>query len=349
MRMTPEMKIRAAFRDQATFCRAAGSPLTATLLLTLADTLDHSTHTGAAILNWQGDPLIDALKLRIAGGLNALARSGADPELSALYASGQGDFAGILRRILATHDDALFAWLDSPPQTNEVARAAALYSGMMMVADRFGPDIELIELGASAGLNLNLDRFSYDLGGVKTGTAESPLFLKPAWVGSPPPDAQVTVVDRVGVDQNPLDVSRPEIAEQLLAYVWPDQFERVARSEAAIALAHAFPPPLVRGDAAEWIEHRLSQPQSKDVSRVVFHSIVLVYLSPEGRKRVEAALFDAGARATTERPLAWLSMEFHAKVRTAELRLTLWPGGQTQLLARVHPHGADIEWLAGDA
>ena len=347
--MSVEIKIRDAFREQADFCRAAGSPLTGDILLALAQTLDHTTRTGAAILNWQGDPMKDALKLRIAGGLNALVRSGVDPELSALYAARQGDFAGILRRVLATHDNVLFGWLGSPPQTNEVARAAALYPGMMMVADHFGPNVELVELGASAGLNLNLDRFRYDLGGVKSGAAESPLFLKPSWVGALPPDASLNVIDRGGVDQNPLNVARPEIAEQLLAYVWPDQAERVARIEAAIALARTYPPRLERADAAEWIEQRLAQPQTKGVSRIVFHSIVLVYLPPEGRKRVEAALFDAGERATLDRPLAWLSMEFHAKVRTAELRLTLWPGGETQLLARVHPHGAHIEWLANDA
>ncbi len=66
--------IRNAFRQQASGCRAMHSPLTAEILETLADTLDHSTRTGARILDWPGDPMADALKLRIAGVLHALAR-----------------------------------------------------------------------------------------------------------------------------------------------------------------------------------------------------------------------------------------------------------------------------------
>jgi hypothetical protein len=247
---------------------------------------------------------------------------------------------------LREYDAALLAWLDSPPQTNEVARSGALWPGVMEVARRFGPTIELIELGSSAGLNLNMDRFGYDFGGTEAGDPASPLQLKPEWTGPAPAPVDVTIVARIGADQNPLDIAQDAVAETLLAYVWPDQKQRVARIEAAIALAKSFPPPLEQGDAADWIEARLATPQSEGVARIVFHSITLVYLSPEGRARVAAALARAGAAATEDRPLAWLSMEFHARVRTAELRLTLWPGGETRLLARVHPHGAEIEWLA---
>jgi hypothetical protein len=338
--------IRTAFRQQANFCRAAGSPFTADVLMTLAACLDHDTRTGSAILNWQGDATIDALQLRIAGGLNAVARSRRDGDLSALYQAGSGDFAAIIPRILREYDAALLAWLDSPPQTNEVARSGALWPGVMEVARRFGPTIELIELGSSAGLNLNMDRFGYDFGGTEAGDPASPLQLKPEWTGPAPAPVDVTIVARIGADQNPLDIAQDAVAETLLAYVWPDQKQRVARIEAAIALAKSFPPPLEQGDAADWIEARLATPQSEGVARIVFHSITLVYLSPEGRARVAAALARAGAAATEDRPLAWLSMEFHARVRTAELRLTLWPGGETRLLARVHPHGAEIEWLA---
>jgi hypothetical protein len=339
-----EDAIRAAFRTQADFCRASGSPLTATILTALADTLDHETRTGAAILGWSGDPMVDALKLRIAGGLNALARSGEDSALSALYAAREGDFVGQIGRVIRQWDDWLLPWLDGPPQTNEVARASALYPGMMAVAARFGSDVELLELGSSAGLNLNLDRFGYDLGGVKAGDPASALQLKPDWEGPPPPFAPVKMVSRAGIDQNPLYVSEPEIAERLLAYVWPDQHARVARAEAAIGLARACPPPIEQGDAAEWLEARLAIPQVEGTARIVFHSIVLQYLTPEGRKRVATALEKAGERATESRPLAWLSMEFHARVPMAELRLTTWPDGNMQILADVHPHGAVIRW-----
>lgn len=344
-----EEAVRAAFRLQATYCAATGSPLTALIVGTLADTLDRSTRTGARILDWPGDPMIDALKLRIAGGLNALARRGDDAGLSALYRDGAGDAASILRRVLAEHDDWLHEWLDSAPQTNEVGRAAVLWPGIMAASARFGPRIELLELGASGGLNLNMDRFGYDLGGVVAGDPASAVQLHPVWSGAPPVAAPVEVIDRAAVDLNPLDMTQPEVANRMLAYIWPDQGDRVARAEAAIAIARAFPPPVEPGDGADWIEARLAMPQQPGVTRLVYHSIALQYFPPEDRERVRLALAAAGACATPDRPLAWLSMEFHDQVTLAELRLTCWPGdGHHQLLARCHPHGARVEWLGGD-
>lgn len=339
-----EAKIRAAFHTQAGFCLASHSPLTAAVCTALGNTLDRETRTGAAILDWAGEPMADALPMRITGALNALARSGDDPGFSALYAAREGDFTDEIRRVMRTWDARLLPWLDGPPQTNEVARSAMLYPGIMAVAARFGPDIELLELGSSAGLNLNLDRFGYDLCGVNAGDPRSPLQLKPDWEGPAPAFSPVNVVARCGIDQNPLDASRPEVAERLLAYVWPDQDKRIARIEAAIALARQYPPPVERGDAAEWLEARLRLPQAERVTRIVFHSIVLQYLSSEGRQRVGAAMARAGAQASEQRPLAWVSMEFHAQTPLAELRVTHWPEGTTQTLADCHPHGASIRW-----
>ncbi len=336
--------VRDAFRQQAGFARVAGSELTARVLESLARILDNSTRTGAHILAWPGDPIRDALKLRLAGGLHALARSGADIGLTELYLSGEGRFDDILARVLRDHDDRLYPWLDRPPQTNEVGRAAALWPGIMEVARRFGPVIELIELGPSAGLNLNMDRFDYDLGGVRSGDAASPVKIAPRWSGAPPAIAPVEIVSRIGVDQNPLDVSNDEIAERLIAYVWPDQPARLARIEGAIALARQFPPPLVQGDAVNWLDGHFKTTQRDGVTRIVYHSVVLQYLSREGRQRIAEMLAEAGKSTTLAYPLAWLSLEHHAVGAPAELRLTCWPEGKQELLADVHPHGAYVDW-----
>lgn len=339
-----ESAIREAFRMQAAFCRQAGSPLPAEVCAVLAERLDRTTQTGAAILGWPGNPMADALMMRVTGGLNALARSGKDADFAQLYAARSGDFEREIPRVLSAWDGWLIRWLDGPPQTNEVARAGALWPGIMEVAHRFGLDIELLELGASAGLNLNLDRFGYDLGGVRCGDAESGVQLKPAWNGAPPKVAPVNVVARAGVDQNPLDTSKPEVVERLMAFVWPDQDERVARISAAIALARTHKPPVVRADAADWIEERLGHPQPEGVARIVYHSIVLQYVLPESRARIAAAIERAGSVADAARPLAWLSYEFPKVSPAAEIRLVTWPGGESQLLGLAHPHGAVIDW-----
>lgn len=319
--------------------------MTAAVVGALAEVVDRSTATGARILDWPGDPMTDVLQLRIAGGLNALARRGADAELSAYYKSGVGDAVPLLRRVIARHDEWLFPWLDSAPQTNEVGRAAALWPGVMAVAAQFGPRVELLELGASGGLNLNMDRFGYDFGGARAGDSASGVELAPIWSGAEPVVATVEVVVRAGVDLNPLDMTDPEVADRMLAYIWPDQHERIARAEAAIAIARDFPPLIDSNDGADWLERRLAMPQEGGTTRILYHSVALQYFPAEGQKRVHAAIATAAARATPERPFAWLSMEFYEQIALAELRLTTWPGdGQHRLLAFCHPHGARIEW-----
>lgn len=341
--------IRNAFRQQAFGCRAMNSPLTAEVLETLANNLDHSTRTGARILDWPTDPMADALKLRIAGGLHALARSEHHAELTALYRAGTGDFTYILSRVLIEWDDWLYPWLDSPPQTNEVGRSAALMAGLMVAAKRLAMPIELIELGASAGLNLNLDHFHYNLGGLEAGPIDAAVRIAPAWNGDAPVGQWPHIVTRCGVDQSPLDVRDEAISARLLAYCWPDQHDRLARLEAAIATALAYPPAVDKGDAADWVESKLTEPQSKGIARIVMHSVFWQYLPSDTQNRIEAAIQKAGDSATTERPLGWLSFEPDpSTISPMQVRLQLWPSGETLHLAACHPHGATVSWFGAE-
>lgn len=341
--------IRNAFRTQAAGCRAMNSPLTADVLDTLAKTLDRNSRTGARILDWSGEPMADALKLRIAGGLHALARSGQDAELTALYDTGAGDFDAVLKRVLSEWDDWLYPWLDSPPQTNEVGRSAALMAGLMVAAKRLAMPIELLELGSSAGLNLNLDRFRYNLGGLEAGPADAAVRVMPQWKGEAPVGQWPQIVTRCGVDQNPLDVRDEAIAARLLAYCWPDQHDRLARLEAAIATARAHPPAVEAGDAADWIERKLAAPQTEGTARIVMHSVFWQYMPAHAQVRTEAAILQAGGLATAERPFGWLSFEPDPPaISPMQLRLRLWPSGEELLLAACHPHGASISWIGSE-
>jgi hypothetical protein len=343
--MSVEHPILHAFRAQGAACRAMGSPLTGSVLEALAETLDGSTETGRAILGWTGEPLKDALPLRLAGALNALARSGADPGLSRLYGGDEGDAATILADVVPCHDLWLHGWLASPPQTNEVGRSAALIAGLAVAVERLQLPLEILELGASAGLNLLLDRFSHQLGPTRIGP-ESAVRLAPDWTGGAPPAVLPRIIARAGVDQCPIDVRDPSIAERLIAYVWPDQTERVARIEGAIAIARQGPMLVERGDAADWVEERLEGRQAEGVLRVVMHSVFWQYLDAAIQGRIEAAIRRGGARATATSPLAWLSFEPGPNLWTMALTLRLWPGGEERCLAHCHPHGSWIEWMA---
>jgi hypothetical protein len=342
-----EAAVRAAFARQAEGAGKLDSPFMSFLCRLLGERLDRSTEVGRRVLDWPGkaDAFNDALPLRLAGGLHALVRRGEAPGLADCYPPNPLPDAEVfwaaLWPVLAKPD--LLPWLDGAPQTNEVGRSAVLMSGLLVVADLFPQPLELLELGASAGLNLNLDRYGYDLGGVRAGDPESPLQLRPEWKGDPPPDAPVEVAGRRGVDLHPLDVRSD--GDRLLAYVWPDQPRRLAQLEAALAIAAEDPPAVEAGDAADWLEARLDERRSPGVTRVVLHSIAFQYFPQGAKARIAAALEAAGSAATFAAPLAWLRYEYQPEDKAITLRLRAWPSGEDRLLARCHPHGRSIRWL----
>jgi hypothetical protein len=335
-----EARVRESFAEQAHWCETLGSPFTARLCRVLGRRLDRTTPTGRRALDWPGDPApsVDALALRLCGGINALVRRGDVPALAALYPpaplADEAKLAVALDPVLARPD--LAAWLDLPPQTNEVGRSAVLMAGLLVAAETLRRPFQLLELGASAGLNLVLDRYGYDLGGAQAGDPASPLRLAPEWKGRPPPMGAVSVAGRRGVDLSPVrDPSR------LLAYVWPDQRRRLEQAQKAIGLLARDPPPIDGADAGEWLEAQLAMPAPAGAARAVIHSLAYQYFPAGTQARVTAAVESAGARE----PLAWIRMEKAPEEKGYSLRLRLWPGGGDRLLALVHPHGASVEWL----
>lgn len=338
--------VRAAFRAQADICRKMHSPLTGAIIDAAADALDEGTATGRRLLGWTGDPsgTADSLALRVAGGLHALARNGRVPALGALYRGAPGDAAAAVAEAFRREDTWLEQWLDSPPQTNEAGRSAAIIAGLLVAAEHFGLPFELLELGSSAGLVLNTPHYRFDLGGRAAGDPASALLIAPKWHGSPPPAAQVEIISRRGVDCAPILLSDPAAGERLIAYVWPDQTERLDRVERAIAIARSHPPAIEQGDAADWTEARLAEPQMAGTMRILFHTITFQYFPEDAKARVRAALEAAGAAATRDRPLGWLFLEARDDGAAYELRLKLWPGGEALHLADAHPHCTWIDW-----
>ncbi len=349
--MQDQNTIREAFRQQSEWCARLGSPFTALLMAVLADHLDETTQTGRTILNWDGLPnaLADAVPLRLAGALHAKVRSGRLRGLEPCYPPHPLPEASCLAdavvQALRDADEDLHQWLQFAPQTNETARSAVLYAGFMAIADRTGLPLHLFELGASAGLNLISDRFSYTLGGLEVGRTGSVLALAPAWQGPPPPGGQVDVVARQGCDRAPLNVQDPHHRERLVAYVWPDQPDRLARVQAAIGLAREESLVLDQADAANWVEAKIALEPVAGVARVLFHSIAWQYFDAEDQARITAHMDKAGRNATPDAPLAWLAFEQRGETGPG-LSLRLWPDGQEQLLARADAHVRNVTWLS---
>lgn len=349
-----EADVRSAFAKQALICAASGAPFTGRVCGLIGARLERSGEIGRRVLDWPGNPSHegDALPLRLAGGLHGLARSGADPALSAVYppheAPDDAALWAIVSRSLDQQAGRLSPWLDGPPQTNEIGRSAGLMAGLLVLAERFGLPFRLYELGASAGLNSLLDRYGYRLGETEAGGRASEVQLAPEWRGASPPAAEVRVIGRSGVDQNPLDVRDPDTRRRLSAYVWADQRERLARLEAALDLAAEDPAPIAKADAADWLERELAAEPEPGVCRLVMHTIAFQYFPPQSQDRIRQHMQRVGEAATADAPLAWLSFEQEGDgdERTPVLRLRTWPGpAQTEALAKGHPHGAWYQWM----
>lgn len=343
--------VRRAFENQVAYCRDNDAPITALVCDALLQLID--SNRGAMVMErvrrWAGAALADALPLRVAGGLHTLHLSGAEPSLAPVYAGHRVSNApDIIAKVLERHEAVLLPWLDGPPQTNEAGRSSNFIAAMLWLAGQGLPArFALNEIGSSAGINLMLDRYSYDLGGVSVGPQPCVMHFAPEWRGHPPPRANIEIVSATGCDVAPVDLADEAQALRLKGYIWPEARERFARMDAAIAAARKSPPQIAKCDARSFVERLLARPAEGGVTRVIMHSVVWQYIPQDQREAIAQAIEDAGRKASHEAPLAWVSVEANRDTHRHELRLRHWPGdGKDHLLAVAHPHGAWIEWLA---
>jgi hypothetical protein len=244
------------------------------------------------------------------------------------------DNADSLRPILSTRRT----------QTNSVRRSAVLYPAIAHVAARVDGPLALVELGSSAGLNLLFDRYRYDYGGRVVGAPDSPLTIESEIRGgdSPLPDRPPDIHSRVGIDLNPLDVTRADDADWLRALVWPAHAERSELLTGALDIASEAPPRLVEGDLLDDLPAVLDAIPD-DVPVCVVNTLVLYQVPESVCVALEAALADRMA----ERPLHWLT---GAPELSGGESVTLdWvrrEGGEVRRdsLVEHDPHGAWLTW-----
>ena len=339
-----------AFAQQTRACRELGSGLTARVCeaLTRIVAADQGP-VGRRIKNWAGDPApgADSVPLRLCGALHALVLAERAPALAQAYAAGGGMYLDRdISNAVQEHQRDILEWLEFTPQTNEVARSGPIIAAAwFLAAQKPGIGFEALELGASAGLNLNFPHYSLanedGFQPTLAGDAGSDVRLAPLWRGTPPARQPLAITSARGVDLNPLDADRDGF--RLMAYVWPDQRDRMGRLRAALAVARAYPPALDQGDAADWLEVQLARPAPQ--GRLVYHTVAAQYFPNTTRARIEAALQKAGQAASPDRPLAHFAMEGDGGDGAA-LRLRLWQGGPARewALGRADFHGRWIDW-----
>jgi hypothetical protein len=329
--------------------RSGRSPLYVALLHGAAEDFDAGGVVARAFDGVEAPPR-SVPALRLMAALHYLVLRGRAPELARFYPSAGGHEAPqrawpAAAIALEEHLQEVRRRLRRGLQTNEPGRAAGLYGGLLWIGERLGGPLRLLEIGASAGLNLLADRFAYVVGGELLGSSGSPVRFEEPWQGQPVSEPlaaaqRLELSGRSGCDPHPIDVREPAARELLLSYVWPDEPERLARLQAALALARAQPPAVERSPASVWLGRALAEPAGG--APVIFQSVVWQYLDERERESVTAAIEGAGARRT----VVWLTFEPGGDlVERFELAARTWPGGERVLLARCGDHGPPIEWL----
>lgn len=254
-----------------------------------------------------------------------------------------GPFSALRDELISRWDEVRATALVRRTQTNEPGRCAVL---LPLLAALPGP-LALLEVGASAGLCLYPDRYSYRYSnGIELDPpgGRSSVVLECAVSGPVPlPSALPEVVWRAGIDLNPLDAANAQDMRWLETLVWPEQQHRRDRLRRAARVAAADPPLLVRGDIVQALP-LLAASAPPAATLVVFHSAVLAYVPPAGR--------EAFADQITRTPGHWISNEGPTVVGYDELPPSPDPSTGSFVLALdgapvayTGAHGQSLQWF----
>jgi hypothetical protein len=301
----------------------------------------------------QPNVLLAAVHYLVLGGL--------DHPLAAVYAGkSDADPGPLFIDVCLSHRVEVLELLATRhTNTNEVGRSAIVGLGLTATADRLGVPLAMIDVGCSAGLNLFCDRYRLDYGPRgATGPADAPVQISCEVIGGEPPVAASLprIVERVGIDLDPVDVTDPDQARWQLALIFPDT-NRIPRTQRALEEIRKTPPRIVQGDAIDKVGEVVLG-VAADAVAVVTTTWAAAYFSTDRRVEFRQRL----AEASHTRPVAWISAEgagvidlfadarapFDAQGTEASvLGLAVFDKGNVvaDVLAFVHPHGKWVDWV----
>ncbi|NND03609.1 MAG: DUF2332 domain-containing protein [Acidimicrobiia bacterium] len=246
------------------------------------------------------------------------------------------------RDFVLSHRDAILELITTRRvQTNEVARCVFLLPAYNLVESWAGRPLALAEIGTSAGLNQNVDRYGYayqsSAGTMRLGERSAVQLHTDCGPTVPKSARRIpNIVWRTGVDLHPIDVTDVDDAMWLRALVWPDQVERHSRLAAAIEVAQSHPPKVAEGDAFVVLPDLVAR-APQHCTLIVQHSFVLNQFSSAERER----FYDLLDEQAQERPIYRVAAEWLTQIRATVLSITEHgPDRRTTELGQVHHHGA---------
>jgi hypothetical protein len=294
--------------------------------------------------------------VQMLAGVHRLVIQGKAPELARIYPSAGGvvDLGRVweaFSQTVSVNLPELSAITTRPVQINDIDRSVGFLGGFAVVAQQTGMPLRLLEIGASGGLNLRVDRYFYEWrGGNGWGDSKSAVRFSNIFRERYPAIPQnIEIASRRGCDLNPIDPATSEGELTLLSYVYPDETDRFQNLRAANAIARESPCAIDKARCADWLRAQLSTPVPGLVT-LVFQSMVSPYLSESEQKRIAEIIDASGTHASRNAPLAWLRME-HGENQSVkdgyEMRLRIYPAFGEQLIARFHHacHVPSVEWL----
>lgn len=289
------------------------------------------------------------------GAVHHALLGGIDHPLAAFYPSIVGnrarppaDAGPALKSFCAENEDQLAATIRSRlVQTSHVQRSLALRLGLAAITPELPGPVHLIEVGASAGLNLRFDRYGYRVGDRRFGDLDSPVQLTAELYGRAPlPDLDdlAPVASAQGVDLNPVDVTDPDSRSWLQALVWPENADQRTLLSAALTLVALDPPPIHRGDAIDTLSGIGAQLPAGE-PRLVFHCATRIHVPRDRRPAFDRAIASVGDSG----PLWWLALEDVPDPQPQSPPgqvgwglLLRRPNGMSQTIAAVNGH---LRWI----
>jgi hypothetical protein len=306
-----------------------------------------------ACSGYENAPRGSAIHLRLLAGVFRLVLTGRAEELVAFYPCLGGSALAsqawpVIREVIGAHVDEMHAALAVPPQTNEVGRSAALLAGLFdLVAASGVRRIRLLEVGASAGLNLLLDHYAYRGDSWQFGFTDSKIQFVDSIEGPVQPE-HFMITSRAGCDLHPVDATTADGRLLLTSFVWPFDLDRHQRLSLALAIAAVHPVRIDRASASRWLRYALTD--EPDGLPVVWHSITQMYWPSDEVTAVEGILSCYGA----QHRLGEVSLEFNPdspRGAKPELRTRLWDPGsgrpiRERRLGTAHDHGIPVTLTA---
>lgn len=217
-----------------------------------------------------------------------------------------------------------------------------------------GKPLALVEIGTSASLNLYFDAYQYEYLFQNSKKSFGPIDSKVKIQSKirddffPNIGKMPTIEKRIGIDQNPLDLTQPENALWLKALIWPDQLERFKRLSAAIEVVQKKPKvELVQGSTIDEFDQAVKD-VNKDLTLIIFHTQVLYQFSDKARQDFWNWLDKLGQERNFYCVGAEEFKTWKEQFNTTELSIgnTTYKNGhkKSKLIAQSNGHAHWIKW-----